>query len=116
MDAARKKGRQGRADDAQQIEEQKRFEASGLTVVAFCRDQGIPVSTFYQRRARLKKQAVVRKSKPSLPAARFIDAGPVVVAAPMRPTQQSAAATELKRGVELRIDLGGGLVVHITRT
>ncbi len=38
-------------------DQQKRFEASGKTAVLFCREEGIPVSTFYQRRAHWKKGA-----------------------------------------------------------
>lgn len=112
----RKKVRTGRLGDPQQIDEQRRFEASGLTVVAFCRDQGIPVSTFYQRRARLKRQGVDHRPKPRAPATRFIDAGPVIVAAPAHRTRDSDSATEIPDGIEIRIDLGRGMMVRITRT
>ena len=35
-------------------EQQLRYEASGKSVTAFCRGEGVAESTFYQRRAQLK--------------------------------------------------------------
>ncbi len=97
-------------------DQQKRFEASGKTVVMFCREEGIPVSTFYQRRAHWKRgregrTAITQRKAP------FIDVGTAVLGAPVvtskipdHPERQSADWKEV------RIDLGGGVVVHVTRS
>jgi hypothetical protein len=110
----RKAAERLRPGDGKLEDQQRRFDESGQSAVAFCRDEGIPVSTFYQRRARLKKLGQQKRGSPS--ATRFIDAGALVVSAPTQPTRRSDSVTELKQGVEVRIDLGGGVVVHITRT
>jgi hypothetical protein len=103
------------AAEAKLEDQQRRYEMSGKSAIAFCQDEGIPISTFYQRRARLRKKKAAR-SRPGAPAVagRFIDAGPMIVAPPalsltphpMRPSSQR---------VEVRIDLGGGVVLHVTR-
>jgi hypothetical protein len=113
----RKEAARLRRDDDRLSDQQRRFEASGQSVAAFCRAEGIPVSTFYQRRARLKKQGRQRRNGNSAGAtmASFIDAGALVVSAPARPAALPLQATELRDGVEVRIDLGGGVVVRVAR-
>ncbi len=97
-------------------DQQKRFEASGRTAVLFCREEGIPVSTFYQRRAHWKRAregrtAIMQRKAP------FIDAGTAVLGAPVvtskMPDHPERHSADWK---EVRIDLGGGVVVHITRS
>jgi hypothetical protein len=102
------------AADARLQEMQRRYEMSGKRAIAFCEDEGIPISTFYQRLARLRKKAAGSRPGARAVAGRFIDAGPMIVAPPalsamphhMRPSSE---------GVEVRIDLGGGVVLHVTR-
>ena len=98
-------------------DQQKRFEASGKTVVMFCREEGIPVSTFYQRRAHWKKRVREGRTAITQRKAPFIDVGTAVLGAPVvtskipeYPERQSADWKEV------RIDLGGGVVVHVTRS
>ena len=64
--------------------EQARFEASGLTVREFCRQNNLSVSTFYQRRALLRdsggqalgeQRAAEDKPMVSPIGAGFVDAG-----------------------------------------
>ena len=107
-------------------EEQQRQEKSGLSVTAFCRREGVAESTFYQRATRLgrgKREARGLGIKPvaqlvAQERARFIDAGPLVIAAPGERVLgvQREAAQERAGGVEVRLELGGGLVLYVRRT
>ena len=113
-----------RALDAKEVrEQQRRYEASGLCVTAFCRGEGVAESTFYQRRATLKrgKRAthwVVGTMTDSKGGACFIDAGPIVMAVPSDSAVRTPreAAGEPGVGVEVRLELGGGLVLYVRRT
>ncbi len=98
-------------------DQQKRFEASGKTAVLFCREEGIPVSTFYQRRAHWKKRVREDRTAITQRKAPFINVGTAVLGAPVvspkipdHPERHSAVWKEV------RIDLGGGVVVHVTRS
>jgi len=81
-----------------------RFEASGLTAVAFSEREGISCKSLYRWRsllARTPDQAVVRKAVGAPhTAAGFVDLGTL--------------GREGSR-VELRLDLGGGVVLHVSR-
>ncbi|MCX7138603.1 MAG: hypothetical protein NTW47_18740 [Proteobacteria bacterium] len=103
-------------------EQQLRYEASGKSVMAFCRGEGVAESTFYQRRARLKGG---KRAAPWLdPTAGgkqrtgFIDAGPMVIAAPGDHAVRAQRETsgEQVSGVEVRLELGDGLVLYVRRT
>ena len=102
--------------DAKLEDQQRRYEMSGKSAVAFCQDEGIPVSTFYQRRARLKKKAAGSRHGARAVAGRFIDAGAVVVAPPVLSAMQPHHMPRSGERVEVRIDLGGGVVLHVTRS
>ena len=107
-------------------EEQQRQEKSGLSVTGFCRREGVAESTFYQRATRLgggkrEGRGLVTKPVARLVAqerARFIDAGSLVIAGPEERAvrTQSEAAQERAGGVEVRLELGGGLVLYVRRT
>ena len=103
-------------------DEQQRQEKSGLSVTTFCRREGVAESTFYRRATRLgngKRKArglgtpLVAKER-----GRFIDAGPMVIAAPGGPVvgARCEAAGVPAAGVEVRLELGGGLVLYVRRT
>jgi hypothetical protein len=89
----------------------KRFDGAGLTVEAFCKGEGVSRSSFNRWRSRLSTQpgvattAVMRrepghqKITPS-----FVDLGLL-----------GAASTESAAGLELRLDLGGGLSLTLVR-
>lgn len=62
----RKAAERLRRSDGKLEVQQRRFDESGQSAVAFCRAEGIPISTFYQRRARLKKQGPEKRSSPSV--------------------------------------------------
>jgi hypothetical protein len=114
--------------------EQARFEASGLTVREFCRQNNLGVSTFYQRRALLRDlgdQALgerrTTKDKPPVSpiGAGFVDAG--VMELRQRKTEGSKTRSvarapsgsglrdEEHTALELRLDLGLGVVLTIVR-
>jgi hypothetical protein len=96
MDAV--KGKWRRRSRAQWRAVFERFDASGLGVVAFCEREGISVSSFRRWRGLLADEA------PGAPdgAPGFVDAG---VLGP------SGAVGRL----ELRLELGGGMVLHLVR-
>ena len=91
-----------------------RFGESGATVSAFCAREGLSTSSFYRWRERLGSDggagsAAPRRSRASElavqpSAAGFIDLGHLAA-----PTREAGA------GLELRLDLGGGVVLQIVR-
>jgi hypothetical protein len=102
--------------DAKLEDQQRRYEMSGKSAIAFCQDEGIPLSTFYQRRARLKKKAAGRRPGEPAAAGRFIDAGAMIVAPPAISALRPHRMPDNGERVEVRIDLGGGVVLHVTRS
>ncbi len=89
-----------------------RYAASKQTVEAFCRREAVPVGTFYGWRARLRARDVdgaqAPQTAPALLPSPFIELGAV----------NSPAASEANpapTGIEVRIELGGGVVLHIVR-
>ena len=104
------------------LEEQR---MSGLTVTAFCRQVAISPASFYRWQGRLQPQgvsgrgatvsdanvisAVTARMATSHPSD-FVDLGALEDLA--APTRQKEAP--LQR-VELRLDLGAGLVLHLVR-
>ena len=106
-------------------QQQLRYEASGKSVTAFCRGEGVAESTFYQRRARLKGgKCAAPRSDPTVAGKErtgFIDAGPMVIAVPGHRGLRAGyamreAPAEPGSGVEVRLELGGGLVLYVRRT
>ncbi len=88
----------------------QRFDGAGMTVESFCRAEGVCRSSFNRWRARLRtadgnavpvaKQAPARQEAP--PA--FVDLGLL----------GGAGAAKLP-ALDLRIELGGGVVLHLVR-
>ena len=131
------------------VSEQARFEASGLTVREFCRQNSLGVSAFYQRRAKLRalgylgirsNRAAKARPSPLMPAtsAGFIDAGVLgvgqsvssndvdtqvdtkqapssAVSVAMAPTVAPTDLNDQHLALELRLDLGLGVVLTLTR-
>ena len=105
--------RRRRLDPRSWREVMLRFGESGTTVSAFCAREGLSTSSFYRWRERLGSSddaaAAVRpgrRSELSLPstASGFIDLGRLA-----GPSHEAGA------GLELRLDLGGGVVLQIVR-
>jgi putative transposase len=82
----------------------KQQEASGLSVPAFCRREGISAWTLYGWRSRLRSGQPRRpesRPAPAKEATSFIDLG-------------ALRAPAIERW-EIRLDLGGGIVLHLVR-
>ena len=103
-------------------EQQHRQEKSGLSVTAFCRREGVAESTFYQRATRLRSGMRAARGVGTKPVdqerVRLIDAGPMMIAAPGERVvgARCEAAGAAAVGVEVRLELGGGLVLFVRRT
>lgn len=94
-----------------------RFEPGTQTVASFCAREGVCVASFHRWRARLAGQAAGashggRKAVAPSPvphrSAGFVEIGPLTPTPPPDPTRTPA-------GLLLRLDLGGGLVLQISR-
>ena len=99
--AAQGKGKWIQRNEAQWRSLLRRFADSGLSVSVFCRGEGVSTASFYRWRALLDRHdggggRVVRSE------AGFVDLGT------LRESGRGAA-------VELRLDLGGGLSLHLVR-
>jgi hypothetical protein len=82
------------------------FEGSGLSAEAFCRREGISSASFYRWRSvfgnggEQRRAVVVRGAPPA-----FVDAGPLGL----------PRAQPLSKRLDVRLDLGDGLVLHLVR-
>lgn len=84
-----------------------KFGESGLSVRAFCRQEGISTSSFNWWRSRFngRNQALPAATPiAATPAGEFVDLG----------TLRATAASQSER-FELRLDLGGGVILHLVR-
>lgn len=118
----------------QWADEQAKFEASGLTVREFCRQHNLGASTFYLRRAALRKlghqvfrgQRISNATSPVSPTSvGFVDAGVFraeqhvkTLAEDIKAVPTVAAPPGLLdagTALELRIELGLGVVLTIAR-
>lgn len=93
------------SNEAEWRERMIRFAASGQTVKQFCQAESISEWSFYRWRKQLNAPADMAHS------AAFIEVGPMPVPPAARPKVQAGPAA----GVEVRLDLGHGLVLHIVR-
>jgi len=84
----------------------ERFAESGRSVAEFCEHEGIGAASFYRWRSllsseRIRKRPPARSEPPKAVAAGgFLDLGTL-----------GASASRM----EVRLDLGGGVVVHVVR-
>lgn len=97
--------RRRRPDTALKLGILSRFAESGLGVAAFCQRESISPSSFYRWRSLLGDSSmrdVVPRSLPSVTrgAASFVDLG---------------ALSPSREPLELRLDLGGGVLLHLVR-
>jgi len=81
-----------------------RQSCSGLSVQAFCRQEGLNTWTFYGWRSRLREKTAVAETTAvrgsTQTAAGFIDLG---------------ALSRSSSRCEIRLDLGGGMVLQVVR-
>ena len=92
----RPKGRQLRGQERRALV--ARFGASDLTVEAFCRAEGIGQSSFYRWRAVMAP-----------------DAGSVTRPRPAAPFVNLGLLSARNERFELRLELGGGIVLQLAR-
>jgi hypothetical protein len=94
-----------------------RFEPRTETVAEFCAREGVCPASFYRWRSRLAGQtgevsrAGHQARTPCAVAGRgagFVDLGPL-------PTASTGPTANLPAGLLLRLDLGGGVVLQISR-
>lgn len=78
-----------------------RQASSGLSVPAFCARESISVSSFQRWRALLSSAGTGAQAQTPVPQESFVDLGLLA----------SGTASRL----ELKLDLGGGLVLHLVR-
>jgi hypothetical protein len=111
MEASRQVVRRRRLDEPAWREVLQRFGGAGMTVEDFCRAEGLCRSSFTRWRRRLRtpaeaaRQAVkaVKAAKQEAPAA-FVDLGLL-----------GGAGAATLPALDLRIELGGGVVLHLVR-
>ena len=84
-----------------------RFASGGQTVAAFCQRESVSVASFYRWRSLLGSGLdaghVPVVSALPLTKTGFVDLGPLIATESSRPH------------VELHLDLGGGLMLHLVR-
>jgi putative transposase len=85
--------------------------AGDQTVRAFCQSESVPVASFYQWRSRLRKRGLAAGAQGS---AAFIELG--AVRGRQLASDLGRAESGVKDGrVEIRLELGGGAVLHVVR-
>lgn len=99
-------GRRGRKwirrDESQWRAVLSRFSGSGLTVAAFCERESVSTASFHRWRERIQeRESAEMIVAPSAPP--FLDLG-CLDASASRPAP-----------IDLRLDLGGGLTLHLVR-
>lgn len=90
----------------------RRFERSGQSVAQFCKAESISAWSLYDWRRKLGSSGKVGTARHA-PAADFVDAGTMRVALPDEGV--SAKDVEVPSAIELRIELGGAMVLRILR-
>jgi transposase-like protein len=83
-----------------------RFAASGQQIKPFCQVELVSEATFYRWRKQLAETG------DATPAAGFIDVG---VLPPVSEVQSTTRCESASAALEIRLDLGHGLVLHIVR-
>lgn len=90
----------------------RRYERSGQSVAEFCKAESISAWSLYDWRRKLGASSRVGRGRQA-PAVDFVDAGTMRVALPDEGV--SAKDVELASGLEVRIELGGAMVLRILR-
>ena len=96
-------------------DEQKQFEASGLTARKFCQVHQLNPSTFYKRRERLAELSTDNVIAPSQKVVTFSDAGSIDPSVKPSARAHELVDSQAPPTSELRIDLGAGITLTLTR-
>lgn len=93
-----------------------RYARSKQTVEAFCRGEAVSVASFYGWRTRLRGGRGDVLQAPRTVPAPFIDLGSVSSHAISSPASCRVNARHHEpTAINIRLDLGGGMVLHIVR-
>jgi hypothetical protein len=93
-----------------------RCSASKQSIEAFCRSEAVSTAAFYGWRARLRSLDVDAALSQRAAPSPFIDLGSVnVLAASTAVPGSDVAPNHTRTGIEVRIDLGYGVVLTIVR-
>ena len=101
--AGRKKGKGSRRSRGQWRSLLAKFDGSGVGVEAFCRREAISTASFYRWRRQLGNEGDRGEVVGSASAPAFLDLGTLKSALSPRP------------GIDLKLELGDGLVLHLLR-
>ena len=96
-------------------DEQEQFEASGLTARKFCELHRLNASTFYKRRERLAELSADNVAAAGQHASMFIDAGSIDSAVKPSAREPELVDSQAPPTLELRLDLGAGIILTLTR-
>jgi hypothetical protein len=102
--AGRTKGKGSRRSQQEWRSLLAEFGGSGLSVEAFCRRQAISAASFYRWRGLLGDGSAECGGEHRETAPAFLDLGPLTPTGALRPR------------LELKLDLGDGLVLHLVRS
>ena len=85
-----------------------RFDGSGMSIHAFCEREGVSASSFHRWRLRLA-------TTPALPAAPEDEAAPAPSTTDFIDLGSLAGEGAPTGRLDLKLDLGGGLTLHLVR-
>jgi hypothetical protein len=105
-------GQRRRLSEAQWREVMQRFDGARATVEDFCTGEGVSTTSFYRWRA-LLAQARPARHRPAVSARR--DLAPVRAAVAAPGFVDLGALGERGAVLELCLDLGGGVVLQLSR-
>ena len=107
MAANEGQGRRKRRDADEWQTLLSRFGTSGLSVESFCLAESVSTASFYRWRGLLRQAGGQGPSREAKPA--FVDLGP------LRPSTPADCRPPSPERLELKLDLGSGLVLHLVR-
>lgn len=99
----------------------ERFEGAAVTVQEFCLREGLTRSAFMRWRARLRSSSapmpgpVVAKAAAAVAKPSFVDLGQLGGAAAAIAAGAGASAEAQHAALDLRIELGAGISLHLVR-
>ena len=105
--AGRGKSKRIRRNDSQWRALLSRFSTSGLSVAGFCEREAVSTASFYRWRGLIEQHDGGEGGVAVPGASAFVDLGTLSTA--------SSAAVSFATVLELRLDLGGGVTVHLVR-
>lgn len=89
--------------------------ASGKTIAAYCQEHHIGKSTLSYWRRRLKAAKGKQGRKVSTVTAPFVELSALKTVRPAVWSSRQGAPDEMAGGLEVHLELGGGVVLHIAR-